>query len=427
MKKNESAEINSEKQHDAPKAKKIVILLLSLVAALFLWIYAIGYDSTLFDRTFNGIEVVIEGENELFERQSFILADGQDFSSVSVVAKGKRSELNELDSSDFRAVVDVSQLTTPGVHVLDIKIISPNGIEATPSSTTVSVYVDEFTQRNELIEVEVETGNYVMTEGVTFVNAVANPLTVLVSGPASVLDSIDKAYVKFDLDGHQISDDMYGYGAIELRDKGGNIIDDPYVSLSETTAYVTISVTKQKVVPVKVVFTGGIFSAEDATVVTSLQTVTVSGSPDALKSIDELVISIDESTIDSKAELEFALSALLPAGVANESDSSKITVSITLPKQALRVYTVPADAITVINLPAGMTFKVINAIDVNLIGPRDAFDSIDRGLLTATVDFDRVTVNPDGSYTALAEISLGGDYPGIYVMNIPYEVSFTIE
>jgi hypothetical protein len=82
--------------------------------------------------------------------------------------------------------------------------------------------------------------------------------------------------------------------------------------------------------------------------------------------------------------------------------------------------------ITVENLPNGASYNVKSAIDVNLIGPRDAFDAIDRDLLSATVDFDDVRVNPDGSFTAKAVISLGADYEFIYVQNLDYEVTFTI-
>lgn len=423
----EAAKKNQIINTDSPKTKKTVILLLSIIGAFFLWVYAIGYDSTIYERTFNGIDVIIEGESSLLENKNFVLAEGQHFSSVSVVATGKRSELNELDSTDFRAYVDVSGVEQAGYLTLDINIETPNGISVkSQSSSTVRVYIDEFTQRHELVEIEVETGNYVMTDGVTFVSAVANPLTVLVSGPASVLDSIDKAYVNFDLEGREISGDLYGHGDIELRDKSGAVINNPYVTLSETKAYVTVSVIKQKVLPVRVEFIGGIFASSDAGITVSIPTITVSGTNDALKGIDALVIKVDESSIDLKSELEFAVSSFLPSGVSNESGTSKITVNIELPKLAKRVYTIPARMITVENLPNGASYNVKSAIDVNLIGPRDAFDAIDRDLLSATVDFDDVRVNPDGSYTAKAVISLGADYEFIYVQNLDYEVTFTI-
>ncbi|MBQ8895547.1 MAG: hypothetical protein IJY88_01990 [Clostridia bacterium] len=422
-------ETKANKNTRAPRAKTVVFIVVSFLAAFVIWIYAIGYDSTLFERTFDGVSVVIEGESELTSSKGFTLAEGQEFSSITVVAKGKRSELNELDSSDFRAVIDVSQAQGAGDQTLNIVVYSPNGIEiVSQSSTTATVFVDEFTQKNELLSVSVDIGNsYIMSEGVTFVNATVNPLSVLVSGPASVLDSVKGAYVRFDLGTKVISDNIYGYGAIELRDENGKVIENPYISISDRTAYVTVSVTKQKSVPVRVQFTGGMFDPKDVTLSVSAPAVTLSGSPEALKSINELVLNIDETAIDGSAELDFPIGSLLPEGVSNESGASMITVKVTMPELAVRGYRIKAENITVVNLPEGSEYKIKNDLDISLIGPRDAFKSVDRGALSATVDFNRVTVEPDGSYTAVATIDIGGEYECIYLLNQSYEVNFTIE
>lgn len=421
-------EFKSKKREKLPRIKRIIFLLAALVGAVFVWLYAIGYDSTLFERTFDGIPVVIVGEDELREAKGFTLAEGQSFSSITVVASGKRNELNALSTSDFRATVDISKIETAGDCTISITVSSPNGIEVvSQSSTTVSVFVDEFTQRNELLSVSVDIGNkYVMAEGITFVNANANPLSVLVSGPSSILDTVDSAYVDFNLDGREIKDDIYGFGTIKLRDKYGHDIENDYLTLSETTAYVTVRVTKQKVLPVRVNFTGGVFDPKDVNVSISTPYITVSGSPNALLPLSELVLEIDETTIDGTGKFDFAVGGMLPDGVINESGASKISVTVTLPKLAVRKYTVSKENITVINLPEGSGFELSNGLEITLIGERDAFKAVDRKLFTATVDFNRVTVEPDGSYSANAEISLGADYTGLYIHNIGYTVNFTV-
>jgi YbbR domain-containing protein len=424
-----SEEFNSSKKEKLPRIKKVIFLLAALIGAVFVWIYAIGYDSTLFERSFNGIPVVIEGEDALREEKGFTLAEGQKFSTITVVAKGKRNELNALSSDDFRAVVDVSQAEKAGDQTLNITVYSPNGIEVVgQSSETVSVFVDEFTQRNELISVSVDIGNkYVMSEGISFVTATANPLSVLVSGPSSVLDTIESAHVNFNLDGYEIKENIYGYGEIKLRDKYGKEINNKYVTVSETTAYVSITVTKEKVLPVRVAFTGGVFDPKDVTVKQSVQYVTVYGSPSALLPLEELVIEIDETTIDGSKTFEYSVGGMLPQGVTNESGVSKITVEVILPKLAVRTYTVSRENINIINLPEGSTFKILNDVDIRLIGEREAFSAIDRKLITAEVDYNRIAVAPNGTYIAIATVSLGMDYPGVYIHNADYKVNFTVQ
>ena len=77
-------------------------------------------------------------------------------------------------------------------------------------------------------------------------------------------------------------------------------------------------------------------------------------------------------------------------------------------------------------MPEGYTFDIKNNLEVTLIGPREAFNSFDQSLMTATVDYDNITVNEDGSYSAEATVVLGGEHTGIYVQNKHYNVSFSI-
>lgn len=428
MKINKSSDA-SQRKGKLPRFGRIAGLVGAFIGAMLLWLYAIGYDSTLFERTFDGVEMTLEGAEKLASEKGFTLAEEQRFSSITIVAKGKRSELNELRASDFRAVVDLSMAEHAGEQTLNIVVFSPNGIEVvSQSSTTVTVFVDEFTQRNDLLSVSVETGNgYVMTDGVSSVEAIPNPLSVLVSGPRSELEKIDGAYVRFNLDGHEVGDNIYGYGAIELRDKNGNVINNPYISVSDTTAYVSISVTKQKTVPVRVMFSGGIFDPSQVSLSLSSSSVTVSGSPSAIASFDELVLEIDETTIENSKEFEFAIGSMLPGGISNESGNSKITVKVALPEMSVRSYHITKEAIEIVNLPNGYTYKIKSGISIKAIGPREAFSQIDPNEVTAVADFDNVTVEPDGSYTASVRVSLGSDVSSVYVQNVDYTINFTID
>ena len=118
---------------------------------------------------------------------------------------------------------------------------------------------------------------------------------------------------------------------------------------------------------------------------------------------------------------------MLPQGVTNESGVSKIAVEVILPKLAVRTYTVSRENINIINLPEGSTFQILNDVDIRLIGEREAFSAIDRKLITAEVDYNRIAVAPNGTYIAIATVSLGMDYPGVYIHNADYKVNFTVQ
>ena len=413
---------------------KLIALIGSILGALLLWIYAIGYDSTLFESTFDGITVVVEGEEELKESKGFTLAESYKEFSITVVAKGKRSQLNELKSTDFRAVIDVSLTEEAGEQTFNIVVYSPNGIEVvSQSSTTAKLFVDEFTRLSKPLAVKVDTGdgNAVMSEGVTFFTAVSNPLFVDVYGPKSMLDKIDAAYVKFDLDGHKIDNNISGYGAIELRDKNNKVINNPYITMSESTAHVEIRVTKEKIIPVTVVFTGGLGYDPVERAIPSVQSVKVTGSPTALDSINTLVLYIDESTVKNTAEFEFPVSSYLPEGVSrDESSPSVVTVTVNLPAEnTAKNFKIKADDIVIEGIDEGMSYKVKNDITVTVVGPKLVLSEVDKELITVTVNYDasEVVIEPDGSLTAKATVSLGAEYTGIYVLTKDYLVNFDLE
>ncbi len=409
------------------RSAKAVAFVCSLLGAFLLWIYAIGYDSTLFESSFSGVEVEIVGEDTLSADKRFTLAQRTEFAAINIEARGNRRELDKLTAADFKAVVDVSKVQSAGDQTLDITVISPNGIEVIyQSDSTVSVFIDEFTQSNDLLSVKVNTGDkYVMTEGVTFVSAVSNPLTVTVSGAKSILEQVEGAYVNFNLDGHEISKNISGYGEIELRDKNGNVINNPYIKVSDTTAYVSISVVKQKEIPVRVAFVGGVYNVNEIATTVSTPSVTVSGTPEALDIINELVLEIDETTVEGTQVFEFSIGAALPSGVTNESGLSKIAVTVKLPELSVRNYTIKAQNISVENLPENYTYEILEDLKVTLLGPRDAFENFNFSLMTATIDFDKYTIESDGSgYTAEATVHFNGEHSGIFVQNKHETVKF---
>jgi hypothetical protein len=86
--KNKNSGNNSKHIEQLSRTKKIIVFAGAVLGAFLLWIYAIGYDSTLFESTYNGIPVTVEGEAKLAEQKGFTLAEGQNFSSITVVAKG---------------------------------------------------------------------------------------------------------------------------------------------------------------------------------------------------------------------------------------------------------------------------------------------------------------------------------------------------
>ncbi len=411
---------------------KVAGIVGSIFGAFLLWLYVIGYDSSQFQKTFDGVQVVIEGVDELSKTKGFTLQNEEKASYITVVARGKRSVLNELKADDFRAVVDISQTTFAGKQSYNIVVESPNGVEIdSQSSTKWELVVDEFVKRNEPLTVQVDTGNDrpVMADGVFDFDATVNPLTIEIEGPKSMIDDIEGAYVKFFLEDKILSNNLNGWGPIELRDKDGNVINNPYIKLRENTAYVEIKVIKKKTVPVEIVFKGDIELNPVQSANPSVQTVTVIGTPSELDKFNKYVIEIDETTISGSCELTFPV--VLPEKLKLDTEASpdKITVAVDLREgMSSKRYNISSRDIVVNNLPEGVSCRVKNDVVVTVVGLEESLENINRKLITVCIDYDlsAVVSNGDGTYTAEAIISLGAEYPGVYIKKETHKVDFKL-
>jgi len=112
--------------------------------------------------------------------------------------------------------------------------------------------------------------------------------------------------------------------------------------------------------------------------------------------------------------------------VVNESGTAKITATVTVPEMALRRYTIAKEAIEIVNLPDDAEYDILSTLQVTVMGALDAFDTIDQEAIRAILDFKRLTVGEDGSYTAVPRIELGEQAKGVYVLTPVEEVGFTV-
>ncbi len=411
------------------KLAQIAAIAISVFGALFLWIYAIGYDSTQFERTFNGVEVVFEGEEQLREEKGLTLPYQQESFFITVVAQGKRSELNALDATAFKAVIDISQTDKAGEQTFDIVVKTPNGITvAEQSSYTATVLVDEFTVRPQLLNVNPDKSYYTTqyAENVIGHKYDINPKTVIVEGPKSVLDKIDEVYVDFDLEGKVISDDIKGWGAICLRDKNGTEITNPYIRLSETTAYFMIEVVKEKTVPVKYDFKGSVDFQPLQNVTLSHDSITVQGPSSALSAFNEYVITIDEATIGSYTEIDHLVA--LPDKISrSEGAPSEIKVRVDLRSDMItRSFRFSANEISVSGAPDNAVCNIRDGVNLTVVGLKDVVSLIKREDIKVLLDYGTRIPNPDGSFKAEYVVEINESIKGAYALKDSKTISFNV-
>ena len=132
---------------------KLLTLLVSLLAALGLWLYVATNVSTEREQTFSGVSVTLENATSLMDK-GLMVKPGESH-SVTFTLSGSLSELDKLNTGNLKVLVDLSTITEPGQHQCDYRVVYPSGtsgISRTKSNDKVTITVVEYASKTVPVE-----------------------------------------------------------------------------------------------------------------------------------------------------------------------------------------------------------------------------------------------------------------------------------
>lgn len=336
---------------------KILSFLLALVVSIGLWVYAVTVvnpDDSVYIRD---VRVRLIGTSSLAS-DNLMLTGGEN-QTVNVEIAGRRSDLKELNSSSLEALADVSNIDRPGTYEVSWTLVPPSTVASgdisivSANSTKVTVKVSEFNDRPE-IPVEVEyTGT--LPDGYVRDPAVLEAETVSVSGPAEEVNKIAKAIVTVNLDdATQSIDEEIEYRLVDQN--GEDLLLSEYVTIPEPTIRVSVPVFCYKQITLKVnLIPGGGATEKNATLTIEPSTIAVSGSEEALKDLEEVVIK-EIDLADISGSKTWTVTPDLPVGVTNRASEKNVTVKIAITGLATKKIVFPCAEIERINDVETMEF-----------------------------------------------------------------------
>jgi len=198
--------------------------IICFILALGIWIYVVNITTQDFEKTFNLIDIDIEGVEELEDYTNMSVVNLEE-SKVSITVKGLRSDISKLTENDFSAYIDVSKLEQSGKHSLEVSVNLPNTVSLVstyPEKVTISV--DENVERK--IDVEIDVTEYSMDTIYEMGVPTADVEYITVNGPSDIVDRIKSARVYINL-GTVMTSTVIRSEAV-LVDKSGNPIDSIY-------------------------------------------------------------------------------------------------------------------------------------------------------------------------------------------------------
>ena len=166
--------------------------ILSLVIAFLMWLIIVNIEDPAITGTFEGIPVEVINEEALESEEKAYDVIGGDV--VDIEVKGKRSIIEKLGRSSFKATADLSQLSI--VNAVEINVSVPgylDEVEITHQSvSTMKVSLEDVVTEQFRVDI-IERGS--LAEGYYINEKTARPNIMQVRGAESIINKIKEVNV----------------------------------------------------------------------------------------------------------------------------------------------------------------------------------------------------------------------------------------
>lgn len=404
------------------KNNRLASILLSVFVAFGLWLYVINNVSTQQERTYRNVQVMLEGESVLRERNLMIISDTD--LAVQVDLKGSRTDLNNLNSSNLTLTANLDGIYDPGEYQLGYTVNTPGNVPAgavtvmNKQPSTVTVVVAQRISRSIPVKLE-----FIGEAAEGFIadkpQAELDHQEVTITGPREVVEQIDHAHILVDCTDR--TETITESHRFELRDRNDNPVDAAMITTNIEQIRVKVPVFLTKRIPLVLTVNPGGGATEDTSQIRiDPAYIDVSGGEKALENLEELIIgtlNLGEIPVDTEKTFEIKL----PDGVTNLSNITAAVVTVSFPDLATREFTVTD--IKTRNVPAGMVADLLTKqLTVTVRGPKALIGKMEDADVIVQIDLTGV----EGSVAAEAKITFPAEFEGVGAVG-KYSVNVKVE
>ena len=368
-------------------------LILSIIIAIVLWGFVLINVNPTVEQAFENIPVSIQNQETLLQRGLALTTEDY---FVSVVIKGKRSDIVKIGEEDIVPIMDVYGYAL-GTNYIPVKIEIPENLSlATVSDPKLEVVIEEYVVSNRMVEIQF-LGE--LASGKEPGNIEISPRQVEVKGAKSRVEAVSRLLAEVSLE--EIGTQGIVTAKIQALDKNGSVVNG--VGLSATNLSVSGTLLSVKTVPLFVPIQGEIPAGYELETLNFPPQVTIVGEDAALGAITGITAAgIDISAIN--------VTTVLP-------------VDLNLPKDVFLSDRVAVP--TVIIKIKGNDTKTVEALNSEII-----FNGLDPKL-TAYVNTAKVKITMTGQQKVLNTIkdssafelslNLEGFIEGTYIVPIEFK------
>ncbi|MBU5434799.1 YbbR-like domain-containing protein [Pseudoflavonifractor sp. MSJ-37] len=407
------------------KESKWLYILLSFVAAFFLWLTVGSENGQEEINIIRNIPVVYTNIDALEER-GLMISEGAE-QTLDLEIKATRSvALKLMEKGAVSAVVDVSKVTSAGSYTTGYQLNTPNSVVQSSFSIVGSMQNISYTvARRSDREVEIRgLFNGEVADGFQLGEFSITPGSITISGEEANVNKVDHAQVVITRDDEPLSATYTGTMPFQLIGFDGQVLDMDALHLTANvdTVDVTLPVVKLKEIPLTVdILDGGGAAQDDVDIEISPRTITVSGDESALDSVEKIVLGqVDLQKVFTQDSLTFPID--VGTELENVSGVSEATVTVKI--RGLTTRTLEVDDIQFINVPDGYTAEAVTlSIQVQVRGREDAVSAVIPSQLRAVADLKDAG---RGSQTVPVKVYLDGS-SDVGVVGTDYKIVVNVK
>lgn len=386
--------------------KNLSLKILSAVFAVVLWTIIVNiYDPTT-SYTFSNVSVQLINTESLTDKNySYEIVDG---GKISVYVSGPKSVVTNIKASDIVATADLSKISAFADYVdIHVSVVQKgqtlNNVEAVPKTSAVRLSIENRDTKTINVNTEV-TGK--PADGYALVKQTLNPTSIKVTGPSSIIDTIDHAGITFDVTG--ATDEVHGDADIHLYDEEENEIKDVSVDLSQSSVSYTAQVVRIKTVAVEAGYSG---TPKDGYTISSVtlnqNNVQVYGDENALNNLEKIVIpsnNINVDELDKDRIYKFSLENYIDKSL-HILKNSRVEVTVKVGTATTKSITLNTSDIRVNGLDTSMTYGFADkTYNIEIEGNTDLVSTIDTSKISVSADLS--TYKSSGTVDIKLSVSL---------------------
>jgi len=393
---NNTDEIITEKKKNKIFNTNMFARVISVLLAFIIWFYVMSTDNPSYNKTF--ADITIEIDDSYTEFSTYTPYEYK----VDITLEGRKGDINAITLNDITAYVDTSTITASGRYTLDVQIDVPNNIAVTEQSlNTITVFFDN--KSSTVVPVVPELVSYVLEDGYEIdKSAIELDITsVEVSGPQSILDTIDRAQVNLTLG--NVKNSLTVRGILTLINNNNEVVSNANVKLQRTEVTASIPVFVYKTIPLYVDYKYGYYD-NNTTVDITPATIQIKGEASVLNEINSyLLLTIDEkNTADN-----FNTTITLPNNVINVDNIDQANILITRKNIIDKKFAV--HNITV-NNPKNFNYDLLDeSVNITLRGDSQYMNYITDNDIKVEIDLSHIN-NATGTTSVIVNVVISDSY-----------------